>query len=128
MGEALLAPHRCYLNQLWDLIEGQKVTALGHITGGGLVDNLPRVLGGHDAVIDKGSWEVPPLFQLLCEAGSVPEGDSYQAFNMGIGIVLAVDAGDVDAVTAHLQSVGETVYALGEVVGASADVGEVRWA
>jgi len=128
VGDALLAPHRCYLNQLWRLIEEQKVTALGHITGGGLVDNLPRVLGGHDAVIDKAAWQVPALFKLLCDAGSVPEEDSYQAFNMGIGIVLAVRPEDVGEVTAHLQALDEVVYTLGEVVSAVGEVGEVRWA
>jgi phosphoribosylformylglycinamidine cyclo-ligase len=128
VGEALLAPHRCYLKELWPLIESQQVTALGHITGGGLVDNLPRVLGGHDAVIDKSSWDVPPLFRMLCEAGSVPPEDSYQAFNMGIGIVLAVAAPEVEAVTDHLLSEGESVYRLGEVVPATGSSGEVRWA
>ncbi len=126
--DALLAPHRCYLKPLWALIEAQQVTALGHITGGGLVDNLPRVLGGHDAVIDKSSWEVPALFRMLCEAGSVPPEDSYQAFNMGIGIVLAVAAHDVGAVTEHLRSQGEAVFELGQVVPAAGDSGEVRWA
>jgi len=128
VGEALLAAHRCYLKPLWALIESHRVTALGHITGGGLVDNLPRVLGGHDAVIDKASWEVPALFRLLCEAGAVPPEDSYQAFNMGIGIVLAVAREDVGGVTEHLRTHGENVYALGEVVKATGGSGQVHWA
>ena len=128
VGEALLAAHRCYLEPLWPLIEAQQVTALGHITGGGLVDNLPRVLGGHDAVIDKSAWEVPALFRMLCEAGSVPPEDSYQAFNMGIGIVLVVAAHDVESVTEHLRSQGEAVYNLGQVVAATGDSGQVHWA
>ncbi|MCH2104788.1 MAG: phosphoribosylformylglycinamidine cyclo-ligase [Planctomycetes bacterium] len=128
VGDALLAPHRCYLNQLWPLIEAQKVTSLGHITGGGLVDNLPRVLGGHDATIDKSSWVVPALFRLLCDAGSVPENDAYQAFNMGIGIVLSVPVEHVGSVRLHLEGLGEEVYELGEVTPSSSGSGQVRWA
>jgi len=128
VAEALLAPHRCYLKPLWPLIEAKQVTALGHITGGGLVDNLPRVLGGHDAVIDKSAWEVPALFRMLCDAGSVPADDSYQAFNMGIGIVLAVDASQVGSVTEHLRAEGEPVFNLGQVVPAAGDSGQVHWA
>ena len=128
VGEALLAPHRCYLELLWPLIEGQKVSALGHITGGGLVDNLPRVLGGCDAVIDRSTWEVPALFQLLCDAGAVPEEESYQAFNMGIGIVLVVDAEDVESVTGDLQGLGESVHRIGDVRAPESDKGQVHWA
>ena len=128
VGEALLATHRCYLELLWPLIETQRVSALGHITGGGLVDNLPRVLGGLDAVIDRTSWEVPPLFRLLCDAGSIPEDDAYQAFNMGIGMVLAVEPLDADAVSEELQGRGERVHRIGEVCAAASEKGQVHWA
>jgi len=128
VGDALLATHRCYLDPLWSLIEEQRVTALGHITGGGLVDNLPRVLGGLDAVIDRDSWEVPALFRLLCDAGSVPTEDAYQAFNMGIGIVLSVEPSEVEGVTGHLLGKGEVVHRIGEVKEASGAEGQVHWA
>jgi len=128
VGEALLEPHRCYLEVLWPLIESQRVSALGHITGGGLVDNLPRVLGGLDATIDRSAWEVPALFRLLCDAGCIPEEDAYQAFNMGIGIVLAVDSDDAEDVTKELQGRGEVVIRIGEVCPAAADKGQVHWA
>ncbi len=128
VGEALLAPHRCYLDLLWPFIETQRVSALGHITGGGLVDNLPRVLGGLDAVIDRSTWETPALFKTLCDGGSVADEESYQAFNMGIGIVLAVEPEEADSITAELTSRGEAVYRIGEVQAAAGDKGQVHWA
>ena len=128
VAEALLAPHRCYLEQLWPFIETQRVSALGHITGGGLIDNLPRVLGGFDAVIDRSSWETPPLFKALCEGGNVADEEAYQAFNMGIGIVLAVEPEDADSVTSELSAQGEQVYRIGEVQAASGEKGQVHWA
>jgi phosphoribosylformylglycinamidine cyclo-ligase len=128
VGEALLAPHRSYLDLLWPLIESQRVSALGHITGGGLVDNLPRVLGGLDAVIDRSTWETPPLFKTLCEGGALADEESYQAFNMGIGIVLAVEAEEVDSITELLESCGEPVFRIGEVQAAAGDKGQVHWA
>ena len=128
IAEALLAEHRCYLQQLWPLIESQRVMALGHITGGGLTDNMPRVLGGCDAVIDRSSWELPAIFRLLCDAGNIPVDDAYQAFNMGIGIVLVVSAEDADDVSALLEAGGERVHRIGEVQAAAADKGQVHWA
>jgi phosphoribosylformylglycinamidine cyclo-ligase len=98
---------------------------MAHITGGGLVDNLPRVLNGCDAVIDRESWSVPPLFRFLCEAGRVDREESYQAFNMGIGMVLLVAPDDVESVTQHLQSAGEAVLRIGRTEAGS---GRVRWA
>lgn len=124
VGEALLAEHRAYHHLLLPLIEERRLAALAHITGGGLVDNLPRVLGAHDAVIDRTSWPVPGLFRLLCEGGPVEPDEAHQAFNMGIGMVLFVDPGDVGAVRERLSAAGEPAYELGEVVAGN---GIVRW-
>jgi phosphoribosylformylglycinamidine cyclo-ligase len=92
VGEALLAVHRSYLQLLWPLLERDRIAAMAHITGGGLVDNLPRVLNGCDAWIDRRSWEPPALFRFLCARGGVAPDEAYQVFNMGIGMVLIVDA------------------------------------
>ncbi len=124
VGEALLAVHRPYNRLLWPLLERDLLVAMAHITGGGLRDNVPRVLNGCDARIDLGAWEPPALFRLLCEAGSIARDEAHQAFNMGIGMVLFVEPRDEAAVRAHLKSEQEPVVALGEVVAGS---GVVRW-
>ena len=111
--EALLAPHRSYLEATWPLLERDEVAAMAHITGGGLVDNLPRVLAGHRAVIDLESWTPAPLFRYLVDAGAVPRDEAYQAFNMGVGLVLVVDAKRADAVVEDLRSRGESPWRLG---------------
>jgi phosphoribosylformylglycinamidine cyclo-ligase len=119
VGEALLAEHRSYLKPLWPLIEGGQLAALAHITGGGLLDNLPRVLGATDAVIDPGAWEVPPLFRWLVEGGEIVPSEAYRAFNMGIGMVLVVEAERAEAVRAALEAGGEPVWTLGRTVPGS---------
>jgi phosphoribosylformylglycinamidine cyclo-ligase len=124
VGEALLAPHRSYYKLLWPLLEQGHIAAMAHITGGGLIDNLPRVLGTTDAVIDPKSWKVPALFKWLCEEGGLERNESMRAFNMGIGMVLIVDADEEQAVRAHLDAAGETVFALGQTESGE---GRVRW-
>ena len=89
LGEALLEPHRSYLSLVLPLLEGGRIKGLAHITGGGITDNLPRVLPhGTAAVIDATAWEVPPLFQWLQRNGLVPVDDMMRTFNMGIGLVI----------------------------------------
>jgi phosphoribosylformylglycinamidine cyclo-ligase len=128
VGEALLAPHRSYLAPLWPLLERGKIAAMAHITGGGMQGNVPRVLKGKspcDAVVDRASWPVPPLFQLLLHAGGVDREDAYRAFNMGIGMVLMVEPSDVDEVRADLRARGEESWVIGAL---EAGRGAVRWA
>lgn len=127
LAEALLAVHKPYLKPLWGLLETNAIAAMAHITGGGLVDNVPRVLGRCDAVIDRQSWTPPALFKFLCERGRVSADESYQVFNMGIGMVLFVDEADVQRVRAHLESHGETVLRIGRVEPARGAEGVVRW-
>ncbi len=93
---------------------------LAHITGGGFLDNIPRILPDHlGARIDRGSWTVPPIFRLLVELGSLPPSEAYRVFNMGIGMVLVVDAGQADGVLGLLPEakvIGELIPAGGERV------------
>jgi phosphoribosylformylglycinamidine cyclo-ligase len=90
---------------------------LAHITGGGFVDNIPRVLPRRcDVVIRKGSWEVPPIFRILAERGGVPETELYQVFNMGIGMTLIVPSDKADAVQSFASSHGHRTWLIGEVV------------
>ncbi|NLE76529.1 MAG: phosphoribosylformylglycinamidine cyclo-ligase [Chloroflexi bacterium] len=102
LGQALLEPHRCYLPALEGLwAAGVVVKAMAHITGGGFADNLPRVLPpGVQAVIRRGAWPVPPLFRLIQRAGGVDDDEMHHIFNMGVGMVLVVDAAQASTVLA----------------------------
>lgn len=117
LGEALLWPHRCYAASILPLLPSHQILAMAHITGGGFIDNIPRVLPkGAGVRIHKDSWDVPPLFRMIQNLGNVTESEMYRVFNMGIGYVLAVEAENADAITKSLTDSGETVYRLGEVI------------
>lgn len=108
VGEALLRPHRSYLSLMRPLLAAGHIRGMAHITGGGVTDNLPRILpAGTRARVDRTSWEVPALFRWLGEAGQVPAEDQWRSFNMGMGLILAVAEGDVDEVLGVLRSSGE---------------------
>jgi phosphoribosylformylglycinamidine cyclo-ligase len=112
VGEALLAVHRCYLNEVAALREAVELKALAHITGGGLFDNLPRALpAGLGASIRRGTWEVPPIFSYLVERGGIAEAEAFHALNMGLGMLAVVPA---DGVAAALAAVPEARH-VGEV-------------
>ena len=116
LGTALLAPTRLYVKPALAAVRAGGVHALAHITGGGLTENLPRVLPeGLGAQIDLGAWELPPVFRWLAETGGMAEAELLKTFNAGIGMVLAVDAAQADALTALLTEAGETVHRLGHV-------------
>lgn len=118
VGDVLLTPHRSYLRTVLPLVDAQKVRGLAHITGGGLTDNVPRVLPeGLDARIDRSTWRVPALFSWLVDRGDVPTADAWRTFNMGIGLVLMVERGREDEVLGELRAAGETgAVVIGEVV------------
>ena len=114
LGEALLAPHRSYLGVLRPVLDRGLVKALAHLTGGGIFENLPRVLpSGCAAEIDRAAWPVTPLFTLLAEASGLPDAELFRTFNMGIGMVLVCAADDVAAVR---EAVAEPVHLLGRLV------------
>ncbi len=125
LGQALLAPHKSYLEPLWPLLEAGQLASMAHITGGGLLDNLPRILGDHDAVIEAGSWTVPPLFELIVDGAGIDQDEAHRALNMGMGMVLLVDESNEDAVCKHLASAGDPATRIGHV---EVGCGEVRWA
>ncbi len=122
LAEALLWPHRCYARVVLPLLAEQTapIKAMAHITGGGFVDNIPRVLPpGIGVEIDRNSWEVPPLFRLIQEKGRVTEAEMFRVFNMGIGYVLIASAEQADSVLAKFQAAGETAYRLGVTIEGS---------
>jgi phosphoribosylformylglycinamidine cyclo-ligase len=124
LGEALLEPHRTYLPAVRPLLPDGSVKGMAHITGGGLTENVPRVLpGGCAARIERASWEVPALFQWLQAGGSVPREDMYRTFNMGIGLVLVVAPASVAATLAQLASSGEVgAQTIGDVIAGDGGV------
>lgn len=116
VGEALLAPTRLYVTQVLAAIRAGGVHALAHITGGGLTENLPRVLPDDlGADIDLNAWDLPPVFKWMQETGNIAEPEMLKTFNCGVGMVLSVSADRADALTALLADAGETVYRLGTV-------------
>ncbi|WP_299312157.1 phosphoribosylformylglycinamidine cyclo-ligase [uncultured Halomonas sp.] len=129
LGDALMAPTRIYVKPLLSLIResGVPVHALSHITGGGLTENLPRVLPDSLAAkVDVTSWTRPAVFDWLQEQGNVAEEEMYRVLNCGIGMVVVVPAEKADQARAHLQALGETVTRLGEIVARSGDEPQVR--
>ena len=119
LGEALLWPHRCYAPAVLPLLDlpPTPVKAMAHITGGGFVDNIPRVLpDGVGVRIERGAWEVPPLFRLIQDKGGVSDAEMFRVFNMGIGFVLVVASDAAEDTLARLRAAGETACRLGEVV------------
>ena len=117
LGEALLAPTKIYVKALRAVKEaGVAVKACSHITGGGFYENIPRMLpDGVKAVVEKDSYEVPAIFRLLAKTGNIEEQMMYNTYNMGIGMVLAVDPSDVDKAVEAARAAGETPYVIGRI-------------
>ena len=115
IGEELLEVHRSYLKPVTGLFEQKLVKGMAHITGGGFIDNIPRVLPENVAVQIEKIWPVPDIFTFLCEAGKVSEKERYRVFNMGIGMVLIIDQNHLSRVDEALKSLGEKYYLIGQV-------------
>ncbi|MBS6265796.1 MAG: phosphoribosylformylglycinamidine cyclo-ligase [Clostridium sp.] len=117
LGEALLAPTRIYVKALKNIKKsGVTVKACSHITGGGFYENVPRMLkDGVRAVIRKDSYPIPPIFKLLAEKGQIEEQMMYNTFNMGLGMVVAVDEADVDKTMAAIKAAGDRPYVVGTI-------------
>jgi phosphoribosylformylglycinamidine cyclo-ligase len=122
-GESLLLPHLSYLKPLDDLLDRGVIKGLAHITGGGLTDNIPRILPEETAVkIEQGSWPIPPLFELLRRLGNVSEREMYRTFNMGVGMVIVCSTKDAGTIERHLREHGEACYTIGNVVTGNREV------
>ena len=116
LGEALLAPTKIYVKPVLKVLEEVDVKGISHITGGGFYENIPRMLKDNTvAVVQKDSYTVPPIFDLMAKKGNIDEQMMYNTFNMGIGMVLAVDPEDVDAAMKAIRSTGDTPYVIGHI-------------
>ncbi len=123
VGAALLAPHLSYLSPLDALLDTGTIKGLAHITGGGLIDNIPRILpAGTGVEIARGSWPVLPVFTLMQRLGNVSEPEMHRAFNMGAGMVIVCAPPDAQTITQHITTRGEQIYEIGRVVAGPSEV------
>lgn len=117
LGEALIAPTKIYVKALRSIKDaGVRIKACSHITGGGFYENIPRMLPeGKRAVVEKNSYEVPAIFKMLAREGEIAEQMMYNTYNMGLGMILAVDQADVDKTMQAVKAAGETPYVVGKI-------------
>ena len=123
VGEALLQTHLSYLRPLEALLDTGTIKGLAHITGGGLTDNIPRILPEGAAVnIRKGSWPVLPIYESMRAIGNVSDSEMYRTFNMGVGMVIVCAPENVSSIKAHFESIGETSFEIGKVIEGNREV------
>jgi len=116
VGEELIKPTKIYVNLVLELISKFEINAISHITGGGFYENIPRMLPeGTKAVIDRNSWKVLPIFEIISTLGNVTEKDMFNTFNMGIGLIMAVDESIAKDVVAEVEALGDKAYIIGEI-------------
>lgn len=116
VSEELLTPTRIYVRSVMNLLKDFRLNGIAHITGGGLLENVPRILPrGCQAIIQLNTWERPALFNVLQDAGNVDRDEMYRAFNMGIGMVLAVAESDVEDIIDRLKGLGDLAWTIGEI-------------
>jgi phosphoribosylformylglycinamidine cyclo-ligase len=121
VADVLLSVHRSYLRAVRPVLD--RIHAMAHITGGGLPGNLDRALpAGLSGVVDRGTWEIPPVFAALQDAGDVPEDEMFRVFNMGVGLVAIASRSDADEIVGAARVAGVTGWVLGEVRPGSGEV------
>jgi phosphoribosylformylglycinamidine cyclo-ligase len=117
LGEALLEPTKIYVKAIQAVKSKVEIKAISHITGGGFIENIPRMLkDGTRATIQLGTWPVHPIFELMQELGGLKVEEMYNTFNMGIGMLIAVDEKEAEVALKLLEEAGEKAYCIGEVV------------
>ena len=117
LGDVLLTPTKIYVKQVLEVIRNCDVHGVGHITGGGFDENIPRLLRkGQGVTINEGSWEILPVFRVLEKWGGVPHREMFNIFNMGIGMVIALDAGEATRAIEILEAAGEKASVIGQVI------------
>jgi phosphoribosylformylglycinamidine cyclo-ligase len=117
LGEELITPTRIYSEMIQHLIRDLPIAGLAHITGGGIVDNILRVIPqACDILLKEGSWDIPPIFEFLKNGGKVPQEEMYRTFNNGIGLVAVVAEKDAQDVYERLNGMGVKAYFMGEII------------
>lgn len=117
LGECLLTPTKIYVKAIMNLLDNVSVKSISHITGGGFYENIPRSLPENlSAKIERNAVQVLPIFDLIARTGNIPERDMFNTFNMGVGMIVAVDKNDADKAIAAINAAGEEAYVLGELV------------
>ena len=116
VGEELLKPTRIYVESVLKVLRNHSINGMIHNTGGGFIDNVPRILpDGCKVLLRKGSWDIPPVFTFLQDKGSIPDVEMYRTFNMGIGLLALVDNDQVEDIMYQFEAMGEKAYLIGEV-------------
>jgi phosphoribosylformylglycinamidine cyclo-ligase len=116
LGEELLRPTKIYVQAVLNVLKNYPLNGMVHNTGGGFIDNIPRILPkGYKAVLDATAWPVPPIFPFLQKLGDIPEDEMYRTFNMGIGLLVIVDEAKATDIRHHFEAVGEEAYIIGEI-------------
>jgi len=116
LGDELLTPTKIYVKPVLSLLQAWEIKGIAHITGGGFWENIPRILPPTSrAVIRRGSWPEPPIFDAVRRAGDVEDDEMFRVFNMGIGLMLVVSPSDADAIIKHLDTMGEQAYLIGTI-------------
>jgi len=116
LGEELLRPTRIYVKVILNLMKDFNIGGIAHITGGGIIDNLPRIIPkGYKAVVHRGTWEIPPIFSLLKEKGDISENEMLRTFNNGIGMILIVRTKETEEILGRLHSLGQKAFLIGEI-------------
>jgi len=129
LGEVLLTPTKIYVRTALNLVRDFTIKGMAHITGGGLPENLPRILPqGCQVILERGSWEVPPVFRLLQELGNVEDAEMLRTFNCGVGLVAVVPARELDEVMNRLEAVDQRAWVIGEVRERDAGEPSLRFA
>jgi phosphoribosylformylglycinamidine cyclo-ligase len=116
LGEELLRPTRIYVKVILNLMRDFNIGGIAHITGGGIIDNLPRIIPkGYKAVVHRGTWEIPPIFSFLKEKGNISEDEMLRTFNNGIGMILVVRTKEAQEILGRLHSLGQKAFVIGEI-------------
>lgn len=116
LGEELLKPTKIYVQAVLNVLKNYPLNGMVHNTGGGFIDNIPRILPkGYKAVLNTSTWPLPPIFPFLQRLGAIPEDEMYRTFNMGIGLLVVVDEAQVQDICHHFEAVGEEAYIIGEI-------------
>jgi phosphoribosylformylglycinamidine cyclo-ligase len=116
LGEELLRPTRIYVKVILNLMRDFNIGGIAHITGGGIIDNLPRIIPkGYKAVVHRGTWEIPPIFSFLREKGNISEDEMLRTFNNGIGMILIVRTKETEEILGRLRSLGQKAFLIGEI-------------